>query len=109
MEKRAIVAGKIIPLEFFYYREVLMVEKGNIFLQNVNIIFNSKIIKKVRFGTYEMPYTEGMGKEIAIDYLKGVYNKKNDKTRKKRKTSASNVHKDAIDKVVKDLFSELGI
>ena len=65
-------------------------------------------MSKIRYETGEKPYKKGMGKQIALDYLKEVLKNTNEKKRK-QKTSKPKVNKEAANKAASDLFEEIGI
>ena len=104
MKNITAIACTKVPLEIFAFREVVTLYDGSLFLENVNVLFGDKIIKKIRFAQGEKPYVKGMGKEIAIKYLKSVLEKN-----KQKSTVSSTVNKTAATKAAKDLFSNLGI
>ena len=106
--KTTIVCSKI-PLKSFAFREVVTMDEGNLYLENVNVLFGTKIIKKIRFAEGEKPYVKGMGKEIAIDYLKNMFVKYIKDEKPNEKTIKTKVNHRAADKTAKNLFSEIGI
>lgn len=98
------IAHNKIPMQMLAYREVVVIDGETAYLQNVNIMFGRKIIKKIRFQPGEKPYSKGMGKEIAVNYLRKLFDEK-EQNRKQNPTAES----EANHKAAKNLFNELGI
>lgn len=100
------------PLETFSYREVIVNYNGKFYLENVNVLFGSKILEKIRFTPGKKPYSKGMGKEIALRYLEEVFsNHKKAKSSKNKKTTGKKikVNKKATQKAAEDIFSSMGL
>jgi len=107
MTVSTIIACNKTPLDTLTYREVITIINGVNYLLNVNILLGRRIIKKIRFEPGEKPYNKGMGKEIALTYLKNTFD--TIKKQEDLKTAHSNINCEAADKAAKDLFSEIDL
>ncbi len=108
METKTIIATKKTQIDLLSYQEVAAFEGDNFYLTNVNILLGRKIVKKIRFAENERPYVKGMGKDIAIEYLKECFSskKRKQKSKKKKQETVNNI---AANEAAKNLFSELGL
>ncbi|RLD43962.1 MAG: hypothetical protein DRI86_08675 [Bacteroidetes bacterium] len=106
---KTVLALNSVVLGSISYREVLVYENGLCYLENVNVLINNKIVKKVRFEYGEKIYEESLGKEIVEEYIfdliSNAEEKPNVKKRKKRKAT----NKKSKNKAAMDLMSELGL
>lgn len=110
MTDKTTIACKKVSLETLAYREVISVDKDNFYLDNVNILLGRKIIKKIRFQPGEKPYEKGMGKDIAIQYLRDTLSSGNNKNNKESENqNDEKVNPEAACKAAKDLFTEIGL
>ena len=107
MKKTTTIACAKVPLNLIAYREVIALDNDKYYLCNVNILIGRKIIKKIRFEDQEKPYIRGMGKDIAMQYLKEQLTDINKE--KKPKPGRKAKSKIVVEKVAKDLFAELGL
>ena len=82
----------------------MLIKENQWFLDNVNVIIDGKVIKKIRFDEGEIKYVEGIGKAIVRDYLTKVFEKVKDKKPKKKKAN-----KKAANKAAVDLMQEMGL
>jgi hypothetical protein len=103
MKEKTSIAGMKVPLNLIAYREVITLDCDKYYLNNVNILLGRKVIKKIRFKDREKPYISGMGKDIAIQYLKEQLTEV--KKGKKPKTTSKIV----VEKAAENLFEELGL
>lgn len=78
------------------YKEVVLIKENQWFLDNVNIIIDGKVIKKIRFAEGEVIYTKGIGKAIVLDYLTKMIDTAKDKKPKKRKSNKKAAQKSAV-------------
>jgi len=90
------------------YREVIAYEKGKAYLENINIILNDKIVKKLRYEIGEIPYKRFIGKELMSEYLLSVI-VKNSKEETKKGRTKKNVNRKAHNKAAVNLMNELGL
>jgi glutamate formiminotransferase len=105
---KTILALKKIGLSSLSYREVIIYEDGHCYLENVNIILNNKIIKKIRFKTGEKLYEKSMGKEIVEEYILSLIQNVESQPSTDQRTKEY-VSRTAKRKAASDLMSDLGI
>jgi len=108
MKEITTIAQEEIPLNIFSYREVISMYKDKYYLNNVNILLGKQIIKKIRFEEQEKPYNIGMGKQIAIRYLKEQLCDRKEKERRTR-SKAKRPSKKVIENAAINLIADLGL
>ena len=109
---KTLLALNAIKLGSLSFREVVAYENGECYLDNVNIILNNKIIKKLRYEAGEKPYVESMGKSLVEDYFLSLIQNDDgvsvDK-KKKRKSKVVKGNKKVRAKAAVDLMKEFGL
>ena len=106
--KTALALNSIV-LVSISYKEVIVYENGSCYLENVNIIFKNKIVKKIRFEVGEKLYEEAIGKDIAEEYLYNLINKKEETPIVKKRAKRKPRNSKAKNKAAMDLMSDLGL
>jgi hypothetical protein len=110
MDEKTTIAFEKVPLSGLSYREVVIEDNDRFYLENVNILIGRKIIKKIRFKPGEKPYVTGMGKDIAIQYLRDtLIDEKNQNDQKSDSKKYEKVNEEAAMKAASDLFTEIGL
>jgi hypothetical protein len=111
MNEPTAIAKAKEPLGILSYREVVININGEYYLENVNVLFGNKILKKIRFNPGEKIYKQGMGEKIAKNYLEKIFanTREKDKNRNKTKKNKSDINEAAKQKAAANLFGDLGL
>ncbi len=108
MTKEIKIAREKTSFDMVYYQEVISIINEERYLANLNIILGNKIVHKIRFEAQKKPYKEGIGKQIATDFLAEMFLKKRTK-KEKNKRKKTKVNQSAARKTANTLLNDLEI